>query len=257
MKNIKTYELFEKATGLTKAGIPKSIYQFLFNNNIFDKYLKTNEVEVKEIKFKKYIKPNIEILAIKDEDNYIFLRPTFSIYYDGVHFQNGKKYIIKSKPFSKIKKYITKNHKIYEILNNKSKKKKKQYEQPDYKVLEKYLIKKILDLKNKTLEKIIPFLNNYKIYQENGNPSLDMLKAIGTMNYFIDYNNRTSLLYNFTNLFKFYEDNNYKEDRYDIKEKILIFIKNMRWEDFIDMNLCREIKTKKALKYIKSKKFNL
>jgi hypothetical protein len=257
MKNIKTYELFEKAPGLTKAEIPKSIYQFLFNNNILDKYLKTNDVEVKEIKFKKDIKKDTEILAIKDEDNYIFLKPSFSKYYDGVHFQNGEKHIIKTKLFSKITKYITKDHKIYEILNNKSKKKKKKYEQTDYSVLEKYLVKKILDLKNKTAEEIIPNINDYTIYQNGENPSFDMLKAIGTMNYFVDYKNRPTLLYNFGNLFKFYEKGGYEEDRHDTKEKTLIFIKNMRWDDFVDMHSMREIKTEAAEKYIKSKKFNL
>ena len=256
MKNIKTYELFEKAPGLTKAGIPKSIYQFLFNNDILNKYLKTNDVEVKEIKYKKDIKQNTEILAIKDEDNYIFLRPSYSKYYDGVHFQNGEKHIIRTKLFSKITKYITKDHKIYEILNNKSKKKQKNFEQTDYKVLEKYLAKKILDLKNKIVEEIIPYINDYNSEDDN-DPAYDMLKAIGNMNYFVDYKNRSSLLYNFGRLFKFYEKGGYEEDRHDMKEETLIFIKNMRWEDFVDMHLSREIKTKAAERYIKRKKFNL
>jgi len=253
MKNIKSYNLFEKAPSLTNAGIPKSVIQKLFKNRTRPKF-SNNELELKKIKYKKDIQDKKEIFAIKDEDNFILISPSYSKYYNAIHYQNGKEFILRTKTLTKILKYITKDHKIYEVLNNEPKKQKKEYDKPDYKTLENFIIKKIIQLRDKTAEDIVEYIREYTGRYNDKNPAGNMLKAIGNMNYILS---EDMLIYNFERLFRFYEKDGYKEDIHNKKEKVLIYIKNMIWEDFIDTNSSREIKTKAAEKFIKRKNFNL
>ena len=255
MKNLKSFDIFESAPGLSKEEIPKSVFQKLFKNRTKPKFL-NNELELNRIKYKKDIPQKTEIFAIKDEDNFILISPSYSKYYDAIHYQNGKEFILRTKTLSKILKYITKDHKIYEVLNNKSKKQKKGYEKPDYKTLENFVIKKITELRDKTSEDIVEYIREYTGRYNDKNPAGDMIRAIGNMNYMMNESG-DMLLYSFGRLFRFYEKDGYEEDDMSKKEEILIYIKNIKWEDFVDTSSSREIKTKAAEKFIKRKNFNL
>lgn len=255
MKTLKTFNLFEKAPGLSKEKIPKSVLQKLFKNRTKPKF-SNNEVELKKIKYKKDIPDKAEIFAIKDEDNFILISPSYSKYYDARHYQNGKEFILRTKSFNKIIKYITKEHIIYEVLNNKSKKQKYVYEKPDYRTLEKFVIKKIIILRDKTAEDIVKYIKEYTGRYNDKNPAGNMIKAIGNMNHIMT-NESDMLLYSLERLFRFYAKDGYEEDIMDKKEEVLIYVKNMIWEDFVDTTSSREIKTKAAEKFIKRKTFNL
>lgn len=168
MRNISKFNQFFESKKLHKVGIPESIFSFLFKEKLF----RNNDVDLEEIKTKKELKQIIRhehILAIKDEDNFIFIHKEWDYHIDGKI--DSSQYSNKLSLTSTLA-LITKEYKIYKVLNNNKiyKKYKKHENTESYHIQQRDVDEKIFNLVKKHLKKLrkvadaelVESLNDYR-----------------------------------------------------------------------------------------------